>query len=59
MNFKNRLYVNPLGKLGMKHTSNYNFFSQTTTLHHGYSVAILTMQDHAFMQKVGHTRFQL
>ena len=52
MNFKNRLYVNPLGKLGMKHTSNYNFFSQTTTQHHTYCVAILTMQDHAFVPRL-------
>ena len=52
MNFKNRLCVNPSSKLGMKHTSNYNFFSQTTTQHHGYCVAILTMQDHAFLQSL-------
>lgn len=52
MNFKNRLYVNPSGKLGMKHNSNYNFFSQITTQHHAYCVAILTMQDRAFVQRL-------
>ena len=30
----------------------HKFFSQTTTQHHAYFVAILTMQDHAFVQSL-------